>query len=170
MKKIILALLMMFVPLLGHALEISTSSTNLGIGTTSVANQLGVVSGLAVGATAVNTTAPANGVIIQGNVGIGSTAPGAQLDVNGPGNTNFTTNVGINSASPQALLDVNGAGNTNFTTNVGIGSTTPGTALDVQGTIRMSGGTAGQATCYKTDKSLGQCTTVVGAGGACTCS
>lgn len=56
------------------------------------------------------------------------------------------------------------------TGNVGIGSITPGVALDVQGTIRASTGTAGQAVCWKADKSLGQCTTIVGATGDCTCS
>ena len=55
-------------------------------------------------------------------------------------------------------------------TNVGIGSASPGTTLDVQGTVRISTGTAGQATCWKADKTLGQCTSAVGAGGACTCS
>lgn len=54
--------------------------------------------------------------------------------------------------------------------NLGIGSTNPGATLDVTGTIRASSGTAGQATCWKADKTLGQCTSVVGAGGACTCS
>ncbi len=54
--------------------------------------------------------------------------------------------------------------------NVGIGSITPGTALDVQGTIRASTGTAGAATCWKSDKSLGHCTTIVDASGNCTCS
>lgn len=54
--------------------------------------------------------------------------------------------------------------------NVGIGSTAPGATLDVTGTIRASSGTAGQATCWKADKTLGQCTSVVGATGACTCS
>ncbi len=172
MKKIILILLMVFPPLSLHAdtVEISMSSTNLGIGTTSVANQLSVKSGLAVGSTYVNTTAPSNGVIIQGNVGIGSLVPTAALDINAGGNNYFGANVGINSTSPNALLDVNGTGNNYLSTNLGIGSTNPGVALDVTGTIRMSGGTAGQATCFKTDKSLGQCTSIVGAGGACTCS
>lgn len=54
--------------------------------------------------------------------------------------------------------------------NIGIGSTNPVATLDVTGTIRASSGTAGQATCWKADKTLGQCTSVVGAGGDCTCS
>lgn len=55
-------------------------------------------------------------------------------------------------------------------TGVGIGSTIPAAALDVTGSIRSSAGTVGQAACWKADKTLGQCTTVVGAGGGCTCS
>jgi len=54
--------------------------------------------------------------------------------------------------------------------NLGIGSISPGTALDVQGSIRASSGTAGQAACWKADKTLGQCTSVVGVSGGCTCS
>lgn len=54
--------------------------------------------------------------------------------------------------------------------NLGIGSTNPSATLDVTGAIRSSNGTAGQASCWKADKTLGQCTTVVGAGGGCTCS
>lgn len=73
-----------------------------------------------------------------------------------------TANIG--SSSPTEKMRVTNAG------NVGIGSTTPGATLDVTGTIRASSGTAGQATCWKADKTLGQCTSVVGAGGACTCS
>lgn len=54
--------------------------------------------------------------------------------------------------------------------NVGIGTQYPGVALDVVGNVRISGGTAGQTACFKADKTLGQCTSVVGVGGDCTCS
>lgn len=91
-------------------------------------------------------------VEVAGNVGIGTTLPAAKLDVQEGG------------------IIIGGAGDNYFAYNVGIGTLTPGTALDVAGTIRMSGGTAGQAVCFKTDKSLGQCTSVVGVGGGCTCN
>lgn len=78
-----LLILICIIPGIANALEISTSSTNLGIGTTSTVNQLGVVGGLAVGSTAVNTTSPIGGIIIDGNVGIGSVNPFSKLDVQG---------------------------------------------------------------------------------------
>lgn len=79
-------------------------------------------------------------------------------------------NVGVGTHTPAALLEVKGSGVTNFTTNVGIGTQNPGKALDIVGEIRASSGTAGQAACWKADKTLGQCTSIVGAGGDCTCS
>lgn len=82
-------------------------------------------------------------------------------------NTRFTIdsngNVGIGTTTPRGgLVTLNG--------NVGIGTQTPGTALDIVGNIRATGFTAGQALCAKTDKTIGQCTSVVDVGGACTCS
>jgi hypothetical protein len=79
-----LFLLLFMIPNLAHAnTEISTAATNLGIGTTSVKNALSVASTEAIGSSYVNTTAPANGLIVQGNVGIGSSNPGHILDVKG---------------------------------------------------------------------------------------
>lgn len=54
--------------------------------------------------------------------------------------------------------------------NVGIGTAIPASTLDVNGSIRSANGTPGQGACWKTDKTLGQCTSVIGVGGACTCS
>lgn len=79
-------------------------------------------------------------------------------------------NVGIGTTIPVGLLDVNRKINVLSTGNIGIGSITPGSILDVQGGIRTSQGVAGQAACYKTDGTLGQCTSIIGAGGGCTCS
>lgn len=122
-----------------------------------------------------------NGFAIQKSSAVGlNTNPGIVIDTNG--------NVGLGTFASNAILDIsstaaqdlfrindNGVGDTSpfvvdMAGNVGIGSVAPGTSLDVQGTIRASTGTAGQATCWKADKSLGQCTSAVGAGGACTCS
>lgn len=90
-----LLILICIIPGIANALEISTSSTNLGIGTTSTVNQLGVVSGLAVGSTSVNTTAPVGGIITDGNVGIGSVTPITNLDVKGNSNFSGTFSTGV---------------------------------------------------------------------------
>jgi hypothetical protein len=53
-----------------------TSAGNIGIGTTTPANKLGVAGSLAVGASYAGTSAaPTNGAIIQGTVGIGTASP-----------------------------------------------------------------------------------------------
>jgi len=87
------------------------------------------------------------------NVGIGTSIPGGTLDVEG------TINPAVFFANGATPLQ-----------NVGIGTAIPGAVLDVNGTVRSSSFTAGQALCAKGDKSIGKCTSVVGAGGACTCS
>lgn len=86
-----------------------------------------------------------------GNVGIGTLAPRQQLDVAG-------------TLAPSAPFIVTSQG------NVGIGKSTANAPLDVVGSVIISTGTAGQTVCWKSDKSLGQCTSIVGAGGGCTCT
>lgn len=129
-----------------------------------------------------------------GNVGIGTVNPQNTFAIGTTGQLQASTAgvfhpLGTNSAPSVSFVgDTNtglfstGADEVNVTTggtqrmaitsagNVGIGSATPGAVLDVTGGIRSSLGTAGQAACWKADKTLGQCTTVVGAGGGCTCS
>ncbi len=61
--------------------------------------------------------------------------------------------------------------------NFGIGTTTPSSPLSVQGATMLNGAItqtsasaqAGQAMCYATGGTFGHCTSIVGAGGACTC-
>jgi len=99
-----------------------------------------------------------------GNVGIGTTTPQAAFVV-----TNGNVGIGTWTAAEGALV-VKGSGNSYISSgNLGIGSSAPGAALDVQGSIRASTGTAGSAVCWKTDKSLGHCTTAVDTSGNCTC-
>lgn len=90
--------------------------------------------------------------------------------VNGTGGTNKMDFSGASGINNSLGYTQSGSSFNTFTGNVGIGSATPGVALDVTGSIRSSTGTVGQATCWKSDKTLGQCTSVVGVGGACTCS
>lgn len=60
---------------------LSVMNGNIGIGTWKPVNSLDVNGAGTFGY--VNTTAPANGLLVSGNVGVGSTAPGTALDANG---------------------------------------------------------------------------------------
>ena len=63
---------------------ITTSSGEVGIGTTAPINSLDVSGGVAIGSSYAGVdTAPANGMIVQGDVGIGTTSPANPLSVNG---------------------------------------------------------------------------------------
>lgn len=98
----------------------------------------------------------------DGNIGIANTAPDAKLQIT---QTSAVDAFRVDDqASDTTPFVITSAG------NVGIGSVTPAAVLDVTGAIRASTGTAGQAACWKADKTLGQCTSIVGAGGGCTCS
>lgn len=93
MIRIILTFLMVIFPLTVHALEISTTSTNLGIGTNSVSNALSIASTLAVGNPSYTSmTAPTGGAIIQGNVGIGTSNPKSLLSLGVGGGASLTGN------------------------------------------------------------------------------
>jgi hypothetical protein len=60
-----------------------TGLANIGIGTGNPLSALDVNGGIAVGAYAGATQAPANGLIVSGNVGIGTDTPGTSLAVTG---------------------------------------------------------------------------------------
>jgi hypothetical protein len=90
-----------------------------------------------------------------GNVGIGTTDPGAQLDVESPGDVIFNANsagyVGIGTTAPQGALDVefgdlivnSGLGGS----YLGIGTAVPQAALDVEdGEVFLNGGYVGIGT------------------------
>jgi hypothetical protein len=56
---------------------------NVGIGTYSATNKLGVYGSANVGTSYQSTAAPSNGLIVQGDVGIGTQSPATALEVNG---------------------------------------------------------------------------------------
>ena len=77
------------------------SGGNVGIGTASPGNKLGVAGAISVGSSyaTLTGTGATDGMIIQGNVGIGITSPGALLDVQGAaqfgsGNVNLVDSTG----------------------------------------------------------------------------
>lgn len=132
MRNLILIFLLLVSSNTWSATEISTTGTNLGVGTTSTKNALSVRSSLAVGsATYTNITAPSNGAIFEGNVGIGTPTPTAKLHVAGAGNI---------ALSGGAVLDGSGTNILNLSTgNFGIGSSAPPQKLYVAGTIEGQG-------------------------------
>ena len=104
-----------------------------------------------------------------GNVGIGTATPSAKLSVVGTmsGRNLYISGTG---ATPR-LTTVQATG------NVGIGTADPKSKLDVVGTLSGSAvnisGTAapaGSAVCIKAGGLIGYCSSVVGAGGTCTCN
>lgn len=145
MFRILFILMLIILPRNAHAAntEISTAGTNISIGTTSVANALGVQSTLAVGsATYTSKSATANGMIVEGNVGIGSFNPTSNLDV--IGTIKASTDVIVAGSS---VCRANGtncpSGGTNpwistsgvgigTTSNVGVGTYSPQGAFQVK--------------------------------------
>lgn len=136
-------------------------STNLGIGTTTTNNALGVVGGASIGdAATAGVAAPSNGLLVKGNVGIATLSTSAALHINGSGDAFFGGNVGIgtNQVQTNALnvfggMAVGSAAYTALTAptsglivtgNVGVGTWTTLNALDVNGAMAV-GSFAGQS-------------------------
>lgn len=148
-------------------IDTGTVPTNIGIGTSSIANGLSLAQGLAVGDTTyTNVTAPANGAIIEGNTGIGNNSPVYILDVSGTARATglvTTGNVGVGSPNPQGALDVEGTlSMAFFGGNVGIGTTVINHPLVVQGTTALRNTILGNVplAITQTDSSAGASTTL----------
>lgn len=160
---------------------ITTSGALLTVGATGGFNLSGGGSITRLNGTAITlnnqgATLSTNGAVAFANVNTGSGASvivtgGAHASSNveiratsavGAGSEYIKMTVGNNGATEAMRILGNG--------NVGIGSAIPISKLDVNGAIRSSTGTSGQATCWKSDLTLGQCTTSIGIGGSCTCS
>lgn len=102
--------------------NITTSSGEVGIGTTSPINSLDVAGGVAIGTSYAGIdTAPTNGLIVLGNVGIGTASPANPLTVNGiiqsltggfkfPDGTTQTTAATGSGSAPVLLATVNASG------------------------------------------------------------
>lgn len=102
MKSVLFLLLLLFSTRV-DALELSSTTVKLGIGTTSVANTLSIGGGTAIGSTFSSQTAPTDGLVVQGNVGIGTVTPLSPLIVLGG-------NVGIGTWSPVFPLEIKAPG------------------------------------------------------------
>ncbi len=176
---------------------ISISGANVGIGTIVPADQLHIFSNTDPNAILLDAVGNVSNSIIARRAGgivgsLNAVASGDNIFSLGTslrGSTTYPTSsaniliqadaAATNSSTPtRVMLRTIPSGSTTATEiiritsggNVGISSTAPGVKLDVQGGIRSSQGVAGQSACWKSDGTLGQCTTVVGASGDCTCS
>ncbi len=136
----------------GTGLTVTTNSTSL----TGVVGQFSQLGASSTGTTLRASNTGGAGYIARFDRGGSDATPFSILGSSG--------NVGIGTTNPFGGKLIVATG------NVGIGSLTPGVALDVTGGIRSSQGVAGQGACWRTDGTLGQCTTSLGVGGACTCS
>lgn len=132
---------------MGGITNFNSDGTNVGIGTTSYANMLGILGNVGIGTIkndAYLTQATTNGnLVIQGNIGIGTWKATNSIIVmsNAAGAGNGGGNIGIGTLSPGVSLDVNGTtrfsgnGDSYFSGNVGIGTGIPMNTLSVQGGI-----------------------------------
>lgn len=134
----------------------------------------------------------------DGGVGIGTTVPATVLDVNTTSSAygvvfRAGTGSGVEIANLSSTLNRIQSYNRTATTfqdllfrttvsadtlylntsgNVGIGTTNPNAKLEINGNVMVNtGGSANKAICWKADgKTLGYCSTVIGADGSCTCN
>ena len=132
----------------GTVVYMSTSTNNVGIGTSVPLSRLSLVGA--------GTTSATNSLMIRdsllnakvtitdaGNVGVGSSAPEGALVVSGTGTNYYSTNVGIGTSTPNGALVVFGG-------NVGFGSTNPGSTLEVVG----GGATSATSSVHVRDSAL----------------
>ena len=84
---------------------LTSSTDNVGIGTTTPMNKLDVYGGAVIGTTyAGSMIAPTNGLLVDGNVGIGTAITRAKLDVEGT--AYIKGNVGIGTTKPSKKLAI----------------------------------------------------------------
>ncbi|MFH0855786.1 MAG: hypothetical protein V1869_04695, partial [Candidatus Omnitrophota bacterium] len=127
--------------LTGSSLYPTSTSYNVGIGTTTPANKLDVEGNLAVGASYSGATpAPENGAIIQGNVGIGTTGPAAKLDVTGTANISASNTTGNSLTLSNNSLTSGTLFSKSLASNAGNSQSTTGESLSLTDNTSGTGG------------------------------
>ena len=86
----------------------------VGIGTSSTANELDVEGSMAIGPYSWLDAAPINGLIVEGNVGIGESSPDQDLEVSNTGEAEIHIDGGTNAVLSLMLTPMQTAQHYNF--------------------------------------------------------
>lgn len=170
----------------GTRVYLTTSTDNVGIGTSTPAGKLQVFGGttMGIGTTSPQTTLEVIGTAKATNIAINTTTPSGKVDIRNSGSEALFL-LGSSSSAAGDYMVVTSAGNIGIGTTVptaglAIGAGTPGGTtgstsayikdnLEVDGGIYVSG-TAGRGTCISANQRLGVCSSAVAADGTCTCT
>ncbi|MDP3973353.1 MAG: helix-turn-helix domain-containing protein, partial [Candidatus Daviesbacteria bacterium] len=93
----------------GTVVRLTTSTDNVGIGTSAPGAKLSIAGNLGVGVSFANAVIPVNGLAVQGNVGIGTTSPAYEFEV--IGNVGISRSLVVGSALQLQIYDCSGLNN-----------------------------------------------------------